>query len=206
MASITWTTFKSFVNTRGLSMQYLDLDDGFYHLAAVDGPFRLDYDIPKLSPTPEASEQLDFETNYKPYANRPVSQAVYMQTAPQLYVVAPLAISFLAPANTTTTNDTLLTAAHRFKGGEMYINNLTLGDYGQIQIIDKNNVLGLGANYVLSDWIPKWFVFPGVTNTLDIAELSATVPPGVFLRIKYTNTALLTAATVYLNIRTYKKP
>lgn len=205
MASITWTQFKAFVNQRGLSIQYLDLDDGYYHLSAADGPFRFDYDIPKVSPTPDGSEQADFETNYKAQGNRPVAQAVYMQTAPLLFVVSPIAINFSAGPGTTTTNDFKLLTPTRFKGGEMFVNNLTLGDFGQIQIIDKDNVLGFGANFVLSDWIPKWFVFPGVTNTMESQELSTVVPANVYLRTKYTNTSILTTASVYLNIRAYKK-
>lgn len=61
----TWATFKSFVDAREVSIQWLDLDDHYY-MYAIDGAFTLRYIMKKDN----GSDQTDFETNYKDAGNK----------------------------------------------------------------------------------------------------------------------------------------
>lgn len=71
MGRVDWATLKAFVDARGVPLQYIDYN-GTYYLAALDGVFRLDCHIDKVSPA--SSDQVDFENNYKAAANARLSQ------------------------------------------------------------------------------------------------------------------------------------
>lgn len=63
----TWTEFKSFVDSRSLSVQWFD-SDGNYYLAAFDGVFTVFHTMIKDS----GDDQTEFESNYKSVGNKPV--------------------------------------------------------------------------------------------------------------------------------------
>jgi hypothetical protein len=62
---ITWSEFKSQVNTKSLKVQYVTSNDN-YHVVAFDSLFKL-YCILPIGV--DNSDTIDFETNYKPTAN-----------------------------------------------------------------------------------------------------------------------------------------
>lgn len=64
MLQISWTIFKSFINSRLLAIQYVD-DGTTYHIWTSDSLMSLYTRIPKDG----GSDQTDFETNFKPTAN-----------------------------------------------------------------------------------------------------------------------------------------
>ena len=66
MLNVNWTQFKSFITSRGLSIQWLDLEDT-YHLLAYDGLLILETQLNKKL---EETEILDFETNFKANGNK----------------------------------------------------------------------------------------------------------------------------------------
>jgi hypothetical protein len=63
----SWNTFKNFISSRNLSIQWLDLGDNYW-LKGFDGPFELEYMMPKGG----GSEQTDFENNFKNTGNQPL--------------------------------------------------------------------------------------------------------------------------------------
>lgn len=69
---VNWTEFKSFVDARKLSVQWIDLDE-HYFLKALDGDFTLEHTIEKTSPA--SSDQTDFENNYQTDGNKRVGVA-----------------------------------------------------------------------------------------------------------------------------------
>lgn len=64
-----WNILKGFVNSKQLSIQYLDLGDA-YELRAFDGVFELSCNMPKDGGT----DVVDFETNFKPKGNYRLDQ------------------------------------------------------------------------------------------------------------------------------------
>lgn len=69
---LKWVDFKTLVTSRALSLQWRRVK-GVYQLVAFDGPFRTECVIRFDSP-PNA-DQLDFETNFKNVATKPVIPA-----------------------------------------------------------------------------------------------------------------------------------
>lgn len=68
---IEWSLFKQFVDSRSLSVQWIDLDKKYF-LKAYDGVFSIESEVDKY-PT-DTTELTDFETNYKPLGNQRLSQ------------------------------------------------------------------------------------------------------------------------------------
>jgi hypothetical protein len=64
---VTWSIFKSVVDERSLSIQWIDIDDHYY-MKVIDGNFILDCKLHKSGPDTASVE--DFEDNYKTVGNR----------------------------------------------------------------------------------------------------------------------------------------
>lgn len=75
---VAWNTFKNFVDSRSLSVQWVVLDDGItYWLKALDGYFSLECMVPANQP--EDAAQIDFEANYKAQGNQSPTSVVTTQ-------------------------------------------------------------------------------------------------------------------------------
>lgn len=68
----SWSAFKSVVDSRKLSIQWVEVD-GHYFMKAIDGPFALSHVMLKESPV--SADQTDFEDNYKAAGNRQFTDA-----------------------------------------------------------------------------------------------------------------------------------
>jgi len=64
MIAKNWQDFKSISVNKNIPMQWSDRINR-YDLAIQDGNFRINYAMPKVN----NSDQIDFETNFKPYGN-----------------------------------------------------------------------------------------------------------------------------------------
>lgn len=65
MIECGWLSFKEFITLRGVSIQWVEIDNN-YHLRGIDGAFHLGCFIPKDG----NANQVDFETNFKATGNR----------------------------------------------------------------------------------------------------------------------------------------
>lgn len=74
-----WTSLKSFATSRSVSIQYVDFN-GNYYLAAMDNFFAVQTLISKEDS--ENEDLIDFETNYKANANKPVTFNSSVQSQP----------------------------------------------------------------------------------------------------------------------------
>ena len=70
MSRSLWPAFKTFVTSRNLSIQWLDLTD-FYYLKALDGFFSIECMITQDG----GDDCVDFETNFKAKGNMPIGSA-----------------------------------------------------------------------------------------------------------------------------------
>lgn len=199
--TIDWPIFKNIVDERGLSIQWVELSADNYWLAAYDGQFAFDCNID--SNTPSYVE--DFEENYKDAGNKSPQAKVVQTLGTDAYTIQPIGFSFSPTKESTTDHDLLLPQAFAIKGGVLWAKNIKHGDYVKVQVIDKDNVLGLGAGIVLSNYVEKWMVFPEPALN-EVIDVSIGVLPvaGLYLRVKYTS---LSGATVnpdcLLNLYTY---
>lgn len=95
-----------------------------------------------------------------------------------------------SPTKGANTNcDFLITDDHVIDGGRLITTNVILGDAIDAQIIDKDNVMGLGANTVLKTFITDWPLYPG-SNIWDFnVNYPAKIFHGLYIRIIYKSIA-----------------
>lgn len=200
-----WTTLKNFVTSRKLSLQYLNINSNYY-LYAFDGVFSLSTIIPQE--TPAGADQTDFENNYQSLTttNNPPTQQVAITLSDNKYLEKVQAFNFSATASSTTTFDYKLTDYYFIREFNFQSVNAVLGDYINIQIVDKDNVLGLGANSIVEELVTKAYV-KSTSNTTPIVVANTSayeVPvPNLYFRVTYTSTSVTTAADVYINLIMY---
>lgn len=104
-----------------------------------------------------------------------------------------------ATKNTTTNFDFKVTKDMCYcSGGEIIVKDAEHGDYIKIEVIDKDNVLGYGANTVLQVYLEKWHVDYHGKNVLEV-PYAGKIPNGVYLRLKYTSMSSTTDVKVAVN-------
>lgn len=104
-----------------------------------------------------------------------------------------------ATKNTTTSIDYLLEGSWIIYGAELLYKDAAWGDYIAFQVVDKDNVLGFGANTVLNEWIEKWYIDPLSSRWRVTSELGSTIPEGVYIRLKYTSMSATTDVGLAVN-------
>lgn len=93
-----------------------------------------------------------------------------------------------ATKNSSTIIDYKLIDANAYiSGGLILSKNAEFGDYFKIEIIDKDNVLGYGANLVLQTYIRKWYIDPDHHTELEV-PYAGKPPLNTYLRLTYTST------------------
>lgn len=113
------------------------------------------------------------------------------------------AFSFVAAAAETTVSTFALDRQYYVKGIQFMSNNATFGDYIKIELVDVDDVLGLGAGTVLATPVQKAFV-SATTNSGPIVAMNpeAVKLPiaGLYVRVSYTNSAAMGDVNVYINL------
>jgi len=207
MIHITWSEFKNQLVLRKSTINYFDKLT-YYRLVMNDGNFSAFTIIQKTSPA--NSDQTDFETNYKSLItnNKQVIQQVALTLAEDNLNIGIQAFSFTAPKNTTSSHDYLLNNSYLFRGIVYLSSDINLGDYVTIQLIDIDNVLGNGVNYILGTPVSKAYM-QSTTNSgpISMQDISAVELPaaGLYMRVNYTNTNVINTVTVYINMDLYTR-
>lgn len=108
-----------------------------------------------------------------------------------------------AAPNTMTPIDFQMPEDRWVSGGVLVTGAVTWGDTLSIKVIDKDNILGYGANTVLRTFA-KDIHFPGNAFSMSITvPYVAFVLAGLYFRIEYTNTSLIATAQIALNLYTH---
>ena len=71
---VSWTVLKSFIDTKGASLQWVTRDT-FYEIYAVDGQYTVQCTVDITDPA--NPDQIDFETNYKTQGNQALRNLAY---------------------------------------------------------------------------------------------------------------------------------
>lgn len=107
--------------------------------------------------------------------------------------------------NSESDNDFLVTDDSIFDGMTLDVLNSTLGDKVSFQIVDKDNILGYGANVVLKQFATDIYITPTLTRQVDHdSSYPAKIYAGLYLRIKYTSTSTVTTPTVIVRYKLHK--
>jgi hypothetical protein len=190
---VEWSTFKSFVSTRSLSIQWIQSGD-VYIMCAADGFFELSCE---MFTDELLTDTLDFVTNFKAQGNKRVN--VVKQAAlsnAEEFRFRGDATPWTACAAGVSTNLELLMTEERFiDGGVVVVKDANPGDYCVFQVVHP--IVG-----VVEQFVNKWYVTPG-TGTLDVKVYPAKVPAGLIIRVVYHNVGA-TASSCGVNLRLHK--
>lgn len=117
--------------------------------------------------------------------------------------ICPFGTMFSALANQSTTFDLVIASQVYLKGGIMYSSPGNVGDTLTVQVVDKDNITGLGSNTVLATYVNSWYVIPEDMNAVEDVSLSQPMMAGLYIRFIYTN-ASSTDTKVIVNLLAYQ--
>lgn len=192
----SWVEVKQFSALRGANLQYVAVN-GYYHIAASDGPMTVYCKIPlSLDPLPD-SEQKDFETNYRAGCNKILSvERPFADPLFRTKIKACDSVISVSPGDTGIC-DVKLTEDLYLYGGSVIVQNPFFGDFITACVYDKESVIPepyratLAENWpVIASYVDKKFIeipHEGMTasDTLDTRPLIAKITAGLYLRTIY---------------------
>lgn len=109
-----------------------------------------------------------------------------------------------ASINSTTNIDWKLPEERWISGGILLAQGTHWGDKLCLQIIDKDNVLGFGTNFVLDEYVTDFYMVTDSEFQIQMeAPYVALIPANVYIRIVYTNTSVLDPVEVAFNLVTH---
>jgi len=94
---------------------------------------------------------------------------------------------YAVPASSTVGFDLLLTEEVRLYGGHYFVQGSTIGDTMSFQVVDVDNITGLGAGTVLNEYIKDMPVAPWDHERDLDSPTAALIPAGLYLRVVYAN-------------------
>jgi len=198
--SLTWAELKALITNKA-KVRFTERDE-FYNI------YYDEFETSILKDT--GSDQTDFETNYKSYANKPVVDAVEItkQAEPQPFAVPTYRTKMNATSGTVTvapgtdSDIQFLMSAERYvTGGSIVVQNAQMGDYIVAEVEDNDGVIPspyrtalCEAWPIVSTYIEKRFIeingdttIDGNTTTMKINTypLTAKIPAGIYLCVHY---------------------
>jgi hypothetical protein len=112
--------------------------------------------------------------------------------------------AFTIQANDVTDCDILLTDDAVLEGVRIIANTVTADDKVTCQIIDKDNILGQGANYIVKQFATDWYFVPGSNIYWDsTTPYVFKIKAGLYIRVKYISNSILNTK-LYINARLHK--
>lgn len=86
-------------------------------------------------------------------------------------------------------------------GGILIAKGTHWGDKIALQIIDKDNILGYGANFVLDEYVSDFYLISDSEFQIQIeSPYIALVYGNLYLRVAYTNSSTTDAVEVAMNV------
>jgi hypothetical protein len=71
-------------------------------------------------------------------------------------------------------------------GGVLRTNGSFFGDYADMQVVDKDNILGYGAGAVLNQFITKWYMRSDAQEQFETSlSYPSKIYAGLYLRVVY---------------------
>lgn len=106
-----------------------------------------------------------------------------------------------AAVNATTNIDFRLPEERWISGGILLATGTHWGDKICLQIVDVDNLLGAGANYVLDEYVTDFYVVTDSEFQIQIdSPYIALIPAYMYIRVRYTNTSLIDPVEVAMNL------
>jgi hypothetical protein len=110
----------------------------------------------------------------------------------------------IATKNSDTNIDLLLEDDCFITGGNLIVNNSVFGDYCKMQVIDIDNILGNGANFVVAQFVDKWMIRSDSQYQMEIVEkYPVKLIAGLYIRCIYTSIGTEIDPEVVVNFYTH---
>ena len=183
MIKVAWSELKNYADSGSFPIQYLVDKDDNYHIFCVNGTFQLKCIIAKESPA--SSDQSDFETNYKPNANKNVSQTPTAFAYKDNFFFRGTGKKFNCPAGQTTQIKLENTYAKaKFNGCSiMYGQD---GDTCDLKVLDSTTgTYTTVPNYLLNQFGFDWNITSQPMR--ETLPYDADIFLGMQLVVEYTN-------------------
>jgi hypothetical protein len=98
-----------------------------------------------------------------------------------------------------TNIDLVLADDHELTGGHLIVAGAKLGDFCHLQVVDKDNILGLGTNTILRQFVTSWFLSDTDRRQGEFSPgYPAKVRTGLYLRVVYNSTAMVGATPPFV--------
>lgn len=212
-----WSEFKTFVDARNLSIQWVTYRNNYY-LKAIDGLFEIECSIP--TDRDACQDTVDFEDNYKSNGNRTPKQEITTQFEKNDKALK--CVSSKATIDETGWATILIkipgtfagldpsSAGRVISGGQGWFDEKHIDDrLVELEVVDIDNVLGLGTNITLKNYCDDeaednegWYV-PFHNGIVEITPIGGYgfIASGLYLRIKAKKGGNITTGTFYANIK-----
>jgi hypothetical protein len=208
---VKWDEFKAFVDSRLLSIQFRETDN-HYLMRAMDQWFGLECNLEKSVDTSDIAE---FEADYKSIGNLSPKQSVRTQFERDDLILKIACAKATVDSNSEALIELKIPGVladddcRWIDGGKAFFDSPTAGDkVVEISIVDKDNVLGYGANTILKTYHDEecdainqgWYIYP--TRPLEIETLGyyGKIPAELYLVIKAKKANDITTGTFYVSI------
>ncbi|MGV8130857.1 MAG: hypothetical protein ACP5N7_02025 [Candidatus Pacearchaeota archaeon] len=180
---VSYDTFKDFIDKRRTDILMIELDDR-YHIYTTEDALSIEVMLVK-----NTDEALDFEENLKASCNPDKYNKDEMIAwgkfsdiidSSQYDEENPKVIDVKFP-------DNLGYSFYNFFGAWVHVANYGDFDHILFQLVDKDNVLGYGANTVLKEYCELWSVIVEKTTIPIYApnKSAGRVFPGLYARLIY---------------------
>jgi hypothetical protein len=195
----SYSELVSLVLTKRLGWQHNEMDDR-YEVWATEGPVIYKTVIGKpnarwggIDPVQEASNLSDYIDKYASLANLSIIPRILTDPNNDLS---------MQRNGTDTVFEAGATGYLDFKienyegedydhkylwGADFMCQNGTFGDWAKFQIVDKDNILEMGENVIIKEYVRKKYIFPNVHMSCE-GFAPGVIPIGLYLRCEYHST------------------
>lgn len=199
----TWQYLKQVINSKLIYPQYVE-DETYYKIKLIDNTVLIDECL--INKSLELEDKVDFETNYKPYCNKPIKTlSKPFADADGFRARFGGHICGEAAFGETTNFDYYIDEERWINAVELILKDQAWGDYVKLQVVDKDNILGYGANVVLDTFGDNWNLTTDQERQGPYpAQFPARLYAGLYARLVYVSTGG-TNVKVKVNYYLYKK-
>ena len=191
-----WTDLKNLAVAHGSSIQWV-ISGNAYLLAVANGPFFLTSSIPITNPA--GTDQADFETNFKPRGNQPITQTTQAFAAKTLPSGQSLYKRFTGISQTLQAGQNTFTWTNNYNAAKflaLEIINAEVGDMCSLYILDSaTGTYSKVPNYPLNQFAFNANI-PSNFYRYD-SEYDAEIYLGMQVKFVYNS---VSAKTIYVNL------
>lgn len=206
---LSWAELKATIAKKNLTWQYVEWSDKYKPFAIDTGVsyysfiYKSPITVGGLDTAQEQLNQDDFEDNIQPIANYAIGGRPYAFSTPDFQFNGDGILATVTKNTTTNVDFQVPGTAGTFKyinGAIVMTKDAEFGDHASAVIIDKDNILGYGADTVLATYVTKWYINPGQEFNIE-TPYAGKLLAGLYVRVAYTSVGTTTDPKIAINYR-----